>query len=227
MVVLSGLAVVACFSRPVPDLGHLPQAPPDYPSVNLEYRADRLFEVTSGTIRVTVGREGSMARLGHDHLISGPIYGRFRRGGDSVLADLFVPVGELVVDDPQERARIGGQFAREVPEKDRESTRANLLSESVLSATRHGFIRAMIDSSVDDGGYIDVTFELAGQRHVQRVLIEVQSDAPCDTRFAGQFQLRHADFGLQPFAAIGGALRVSESMSVQLELQARAATCQM
>lgn len=226
-VVLTGLAVVACVSRPLPDLGHLPQAPADYPAAALVKPGGTLMEVTSGVIRVTVGREGTMARLGHDHLISGPVYGRFRRSGDSVSADLFVPVGQLVVDDPQERARLGGQFAKAVPDKDREGTRANLLSDAVLSATRYGFIRAIIDGIVDDGGRVDATFELAGRRSARQIQVEIHSEAACDARYAGQFQLRHADFGLQPFAAIGGALRVSESISVQFELQARAATCDM
>jgi len=34
--------------------------------------------------------------------------------------------------------------------------------------------------------------------------------------------LAHADFGLEPFSAAGGLLRVAEDIGVEFELQARA-----
>ena len=219
VVVIVVLAATACASYPVPDLSGLPEAPADFPAMGLAGRvAGKVYIASDSRLQVTVGREGSMSRLGHHHVLTAPVYGLFSIDGRRVKADLYTPVAAIVVDDPSLRAELGPDFATQLSAEDREATRGNLLSPKVLDALNHGFLRATIDGQHDSAGWIDVTLSMAGHSLPTRIRIDSGAAEPCRRLFTGAVTLRHDQFGLQPFEALGGALRVSNEMTVTIDL---------
>ena len=178
-------------------------------------------------IRLLVYRDGPLARFGHNHVIVGRIAGEIR-AGDAAATSAFrfeVPVDSFAVDPPAARAEEGPEFAAEVSEEARQGTRANLLGESLLHAATQPLIRI-------------ASVALAGPRWNPTVTARVTFlGATRDLRFPAavfqngdaleviaSFRLRQSEFGMMPFAALGGGLLVRDAIDVRIRIVARRAT---
>ena len=140
---LLGVALAAAGCAPVPRSA--PEAVrPGAPDLDAAYYRDaaergaKVYRVEPGDslVVVRVYRGGRLAKLGHDHVVSG----REPRGfidADKGRGDLYVAVETLAVDDPAQRAAAG--FESTPSESDIAGTRSNML-EKVLQAERFPFV---------------------------------------------------------------------------------------
>jgi hypothetical protein len=166
-----------------------------------------------------------MAQLGHNHLItSDALTGtiQLREPARDSSFNLELPLDSLVVDDPVARSTAGPEFAKEVPQTDREATRRNMLGPTVLDAGRQPVLSLTAQGL--EGGPVDylaqVRVGLRGEERIISVPLSVQFD---DDRVSVQasFKLHHADLGLTPFSVALGALRVRDDLAIECRLEAR------
>lgn len=209
-----------------------PQVPPPAaPAVEAKSRAPfEAWDVTGSRLEIRVYRAGAMEKLGHNHLVTsdalkGTIERREPRSASGFRLEL--PLETLRVDDPAARAAAGADFAREVPERDREATRTNMLGKTVLDAKRQPVITLSADGL--EGGPAEYRVQVrVGLRGEERVVA-----VPVSVRFEGaklevhaHFSLRHADLGLTPFTAALGAIRVRDDLEIDCRIDARRRTSQ-
>jgi polyisoprenoid-binding protein YceI len=176
-----------------------------------------------------ISKAGVMARFGHNHVISARQFdGRVVVDPNDAARSRFeleIPVAALVIDEPELRARFGEEFASVPSEADKEGTRTNMLGDGLLQAATYPVVRVR-------GG------ELAGTGTDQTVAIEIEIlGKPFDFRVpaavalddgvleaSGEFALDHADLGLTPFSALGGALQVGPRIEFTYRIRATATT---
>ncbi|MDT8438080.1 MAG: YceI family protein [Wenzhouxiangellaceae bacterium] len=184
------------------------------------YRVDR----AASMLHVRVDAAGSMARFGHSHIIGGAVIeGTIQRAPDLTdsALDLVVHVPDLVVDDPAWR-RVHGLDA-ELDPAAIEGTRTNLLGPRVLDAERYPLIaiRSVAISGPDWAPVVTLRVRLHDQVREFAVPITLHEDAGTLVA-SGHFAFDHADFGLEPFSALGGSLRVSERIETRFRIVAGA-----
>jgi hypothetical protein len=200
-----------------------PQVPVAAPSGPFER-----YDVVASHLEIRVYRDGPMAQLGHNHLISSDaLTGSIQLRdpvGDTRFA-LELPLDSLVVDDPALRATAGPDFAREVPQADRDGTRRNLLSASVLDRARQPVLRLSADSLA--GGPTEFQAQLRlGLRGEERVVVVPLTVQAGDGKLSAHasFTLHHADLGMTPFTVALGALRVRDEIDFDCRLEAKRAS---
>lgn len=202
----------------------LPPAAPSVPVVAPSGPYER-YEIVTSRVEVRVYRDGPMATLGHNHLISSDALGgtiELREPLRDSRFTLELPLSSLVVDDPASRATSGTEFAKEVPQADRESTRDNMLGSSVLDAARQPVLRLMAEGL--EGGPTEflarVRVGLRGEERIIGIPLSVQIDGDRLSVHAS-FKLHHADLGLTPFTVALGAVRVRDDVEVECRLEAK------
>ena len=190
-----------------------------------QWPAGRRFVVAreNSQLRMIVRADGPMARLGHAHVIGGAVV-----DGEVVLTEPFhdsavrlsIDVPSLAVDRPVWREAEG--FESFLDEGAIADTRRNMLSKELLNADAHPEIR--IESLAITGPRwqpdIKALVTLAGEtREVTvPVALGVKENALTAT---GRFVIRQSDFGITPYSAAGGALRVSDEVLIRFRIEAR------
>jgi polyisoprenoid-binding protein YceI len=183
-----------------------------------------IVDPQASEIRLLVYREGPLARFGHNHVIVGRVQGELR-GGDATAASGFrleIPVDSFAVDPPAARAEEGDEFAAQVSEPARRDTRENMLGSDVLDAAKHPLIR--IDSIAlagpEWGPTVTARITLRGATRDLRFAVAVLRQDDTLTVVAS-FRINQSDFGIQPFTALNGGLRVRDALDIRLRLVAR------
>ena len=222
LAMLLGACGSAPLQQPVPEAAPV-RAPQGFPAdfyERLAAQGETVYRVGPGDTLVvlTVRRGGSLARLGHDHVIASrslqgfvaPALGR---------ADLFVPLRELTVDDPELRTEAG--LDTQPTASDIEGTRTNM-QDKVLRAQEFPYALVQVrdvDAGNPSSGTVSVTL-LATTRTstVPLKLIRTQEAF----RVIGSMELKQSDFGIAPFSLLGGALQVEDAFKVRFDIRARA-----
>lgn len=219
------LALAGCASTgrgPDADL----ERPPWPPAI--EPAGDRtVFEIVedASSLRVIVAPAGSLARLGHHHVIGGPVLsGRVLLGetADDSRIELAVDVAALVVDRAAWRAEEG---LEPLDDDTIEATRSNLLGPEVLAVEDHPRIEVRSVSAVGPGWQVDVTARVRVRGVVSELVVPVSVQRDAGRLVAvGAFDVDQTALGLQPFSTAGGALRVADSMRIRFRIVARPAS---
>ncbi len=186
----------------------------------------RLYEVAPGEslVRILVYRGGALASAGHNHVIashalSGRIY--LHRELAWSAFELSLPVRTLTMDEASLRSEEGADFSSVVSPAAMAGTRGNMLGASALDAERHPFIR-IVSTGIrgdDEDIEVDLRVGLKGAWYSLTVPVVLRREAQRLTA-TGQFALRHADVGLEPFSALLGALKVQDQMMVKFAIVA-------
>jgi len=167
---------------------------------------------------IEVRRAGSLARLGHDHVVAShevtgyvaPQEGR---------ADFYVALDRLVVDEAALRAEAG--FDTQPTESDIAGTRANML-EKVLEADKFPF--ALIRVSGADAKQGDVTLSVAialhGGTRTLQVPARIETGAD-QVSVTGRLSFDQTDFGITPYSLLGGAIAVKNGLELRFRIRAR------
>jgi len=180
------------------------------------YRIDS----AQSTVRIRVGRAGAMKNLGHDHMIvSEDVQGFVVWNGDpdSARADLAIPLGKLVVDNPDYRRAAG--MEPDVEESAIVGTYNNMQKALETDAFPWTTITIRIASGSELTYELSASVDLHGTTHEMLIPATLEID---EQRISvnGETVLAHRDFGLTPFAAAGGLLRVADEMQITFSITA-------
>ena len=172
---------------------------------------------------IYVYRAGRLARFGHNHIItSRDVQGFLYEAKDgSSRLDLYFPVDSLSIDEPELRAAAGADFASQPSDGDIAGTRKNMLGERLLDAAQFPFVvvSGRTSGGTADAPDLDLTLTVRGISHSTRTTTRIEHDG--DTlRASGELHLSHAELGLEPFSALGGALSVQDGFDVRYRIAA-------
>lgn len=219
------LAGGACQPRPAaaPELGAQPSVRP-WPPYDYSAAVDRTsvyrLDPESTQIDVLVRPDGPLARFGHDHVIvvrdaEGFLLLAEPEGGSR--ADLRFAVGRLGVDEPEARRRHGLDAGPDPA--DVAGTRDNLF-QHVLDAEAWPWVTVSLSafSRVDEHWSAEVAIDINGKTYRARQPFRLRFDAALPV-VEGYLVLRQTELGLQPFAALGGGLRVADPLEIHFRLQ--------
>jgi len=188
------------------------------PATSKEFRVDS----DTSWLRVLAYPDGPLKRFGHHHVISHHgISGTVEVAQDPLDSTfmLEITVAVLDVDDPDTRALEGEDFEGEVPQKDIDGTRANMLGEKLLHSEQFPTIQIQsraIDGSMPDASIV-TTVIVKGMEHTVSfpASIELTDDSFVAS---GQLEITHGELGLSPFTAMGGALSVRDLLVLKYEI---------
>lgn len=177
-------------------------------------------------IRIYIYRAGVLAAQGHNHLLTvanfqGAVY-LPTQGLDQARFDVVIPVAGLQVDPSAVRQAVGGSFAGEVTAEDRAGTRANMLGPAVLDAERFPAlaVRSLTVAGELPKLVIRTAISLRGVVREQWLPVDIQLEH--DTLQAqGALVIRQQEFGITPFSALGGLLRVQDALLIEYRLVGR------
>lgn len=176
-----------------------------------------LAPLPDSTLTVWTYKDGLLAKMAHDLCIRAT---RLRADlaveGRRFTVDVAVPVRGLRVQGQVKDGRVIS-----LGESDHEKIEGNLASRDVLDADRHPEVRFTGEGQLPEGG--------AGRVRVEGRLTIRGSARPlaldCDLRgsgdrwvVTGEVRLRQTDFGMTPYTALFGALKVQDEVRVSWEL---------
>ena len=230
VLLLMAICVLASCKTPAPlpvtALLVTPRIISEAPVYPRDLRGAQLFRIAPAEtdIHVLVYRGGTMANLGHNHVInSHSVNGFVWRSVQSDLCgfDIALPVNDLIVDDNDARMAEGDEFPVNVPDTAKQGTRHNMLSETLLDAEHFPFIRlqsANISGEIDSPRVV-VHVTIKNQIHLYTLPVTI-SLASNSLRVRGEFQLRQTDFGIKPYSVAMGALQVQDELNIKFDLRA-------
>lgn len=221
-VVIATAFVAGC----APPLPRTPEAarpsPGDFPTQRYTAalaRGEPIFTIdrARSIVVIEVRRAGSLARLGHDHVVASHEVQGFVAPNDG-QADLYVPLDGMTVDEPALRAEAG--FDTVPTEADIAGTRRNMLTR-VLETERYPFatvaFRHARPTTGDDVG--DVAISLHGVTHLVRLPLRIESKAD-EIVVSGSVALKQSDYGVAPLSILGGAIQVADEIRLRFRIVA-------
>ncbi|MDX1624988.1 MAG: YceI family protein [Wenzhouxiangellaceae bacterium] len=221
--VVAVLWLTGCAARPGPGDDTPDSAWPSLPDLAAAtaYRID----ASASELRAIVSPAGPMAGLGHHHVVGGAaLHGTLHVFGGSpprAFVDARVDVDALEVDRPAWRREEG--LDPELEEDTVTGTRRNLLGPELLDAERHPHIEIRSAGAIGPGWQQDATLRLRIKGRIRELVVPVAVEQRGDRLVAtGRLSVDHAELGLEPFSAAGGALRVAETIEIRFRVVARA-----
>ena len=214
------------------------RGPADFPARYYEAanaRGAPVFRIDPALSRmvIEVRRAGSFAQLGHDHVVASHDLRGYVAPSES-RADFYVPLAELVVDEPRLRAEAG--FTTTPSAADIAGTRRNMLVR-VLDVDRYPFAVVSVRGITADlsgsrtgaaadstaGTTNDVTAEVAitlkGVTRTLRVPVRLRSTAEVIDA-TGSLAFAQSDFGIVPLSILGGAIEVRDRLVLRFDVVA-------
>jgi hypothetical protein len=213
---LAGCAEILRVEAPVAPPAGFPE---DYYQQALKLgKAVYRVDPAESLIVIEVRRGGSLARLGHDHVVASHDATGYV-ALDEGRADMYVALARLVVDEPLLRKEAG--FDTQPTESDIEGTRSNMLNH-VLEAEKFPF--AIIAVSGADAKEKRVTLAVAITLHGQTRTLQAPAEIVIDEKsigVSGKLAFNQSDFGITPYSLLGGAIAVKDGLALRFRIRAR------
>jgi hypothetical protein len=167
---------------------------------------------------IEVRRGGSLARLGHDHVVaSHDLTGYVAPGEDR--ADLYIALARLEPDEPALRVEAG--FDTQPAESDIEGTRANML-EKVLEVEKFPFALIRVSGAGARRGEVTLSVAITLHGHTRTLKVPARIDADADwMSVTGRLSFDQTDFGITPYSLLGGAIAVKNGVDLRFRIRAR------
>ncbi len=230
---LSGVAFIGVLAvcltacpTAVPPVGQGGAVAPE-PVGTISGREGQLYRVVAdeSLLQIFVYRGGSLARLGHNHVIAARhLQGSVWWPEDPRQAhfELTIPVALLTIDEAALRAAAGADFATDVPDSARDGTRRNMLSETLLDADRYPGIelRLLALAPLADGYVATIAVNVKDHQTTLQVPLQL-TVAPQLLTATGELALEQSELGLRPFSVMLGALTVEDELRVKFTVTAR------
>ncbi len=224
--VLLSLALAACGApRPRPPEAPAPAGTPaGVPAPAAPAQARYRIDPAQSELRILVYRAGTLAALGHNHVISThSLQGWATYQGDPATAAfaLAVPVADFAVDDPALRAQEGPDFAEAVADEAKAGTLHNMRGPAVLDAADFPVLTIRSVAVTGAGAVLraSVALEVAGHAST-RVVPFVLEASPGRVVASGELSMNQSSLGLTPFSIFLGALQVQDEMRVKFKFVA-------
>jgi hypothetical protein len=195
-------------------------APPEFPESYYRQAAAQgkpVFRVDPAVslVVIEVRRSGSLARLGHDHVVASRHVAGYVEPGEG-RADLYVPLVQLTVDESPLREEAG--FDTQPAESDIAGTRANML-EKVLEAEKFPFALIRVSGAGKGSGDISLALTLHGQTRTLHAPAQIEADEK-RVSVSGKLSFNQTDFGITPFSLFGGAIAVRDAVDLRFRVEA-------
>ncbi|BDT72475.1 hypothetical protein os4_20140 [Comamonadaceae bacterium OS-4] len=199
-----------------------PAAAAPYATLATRYRVDP----QQSSVRILVFRGGTMARLGHNHVISSAdLQGQIWRGAtaESSGFEIAVPVNTLIVDDNAARAEEGEDFPLNVSEDAKAGTKANMLRPTLLDGEHFPKISIRATRITGSTASPDVVASMRIKDQTREIRLPVTlTETESALAIQGSFEIRQSDFGITPLSIAMGALTVQDTVKIKFRLVARA-----
>jgi YceI-like domain len=161
----------------------------------------------NASLRVRTARSGAAARAGHDLLIE--------VGSWEATLDLGAqPALALTADSRSLRVLEGTGGVKGLGEDDKVSI-AKTIDDEVLKGTPIEFRSSDVERKPDGSLRVSGKLDLGGRRGP--VTFEL---ARRDGRLAGRATVKQTNFGIKPYSALFGTLKVADEVQVLFEAQA-------
>ena len=194
--------------------------PTDFPTAYYQLAAahgKKVLQVdaTHSVVVIEVHKGGSLARLGHDHVVASHNVTGYVSIDDG-RADLYVPLESLIVDEPDRRTEAG--FDTQPSAEAIAGTRHNMLGK-VLETARYPFALIRITRAAVEQSTLNVSITLHG------ITRAVEIPATTETigdgiAVSGRMSINQSDFGIVPFSVMGGAMQVQDRLDLRFRIVA-------
>jgi hypothetical protein len=182
-------------------------------------------DANASEFRLFLPAAGPLAKVGHNHVITS----RGMRGTiwldpqpERSSCEVQLPVATLVVDDPQQRAAAGGEYAEPLDEQARTGTREHMLGDRQLAAAAYPLVHLQCGKLVPSTDTMTVQLTVTLRDHVSQLSVPVKWQRSGNTlQVDGEFTFTHAAVGLEPYSLLLGALRVSDQIQARIRIVAR------
>ena len=165
-------------------------------------------------ISVTVRRGGTLARLGHDHIIASRNINGFV-APEQGRADFHFRLDQLSVDEPALRTEAG--LAPQPSSDAILGTRRNMLSKA-LDAQRFPFVLIHV-TRVAPGAALKAVVTLNGVSRSMDIAAQIEPYGD-GIAVSGRMNLLQSDFGIVPFSVLGGAIAISDRLDLRFRILA-------
>lgn len=214
---VAGCATIAP-PREIPStISPLPAQFPESYYRQAEMQGKKVWRISPGQslVSIEVRRAGSLARLGHDHVVASHDL-RGYVAPDEGRADAYLPLAKLTVDEPNLRAAAG--FDTQPTPEAIEGTRHNMLAK-VLEADRFPFV--LIHAARIDRGpsILRVSITLHGATRTYEVPVQIHMLAT-GILVRGDVSFTQSEFGMVPFSVLGGAIQVQDRLDLHFRIEA-------
>jgi hypothetical protein len=216
------LLVTGCTTRPAtvvipPSSTAMPSEFPQqyYRQLAAQGKAVLHINPDQSLISIEVRRAGSLARLGHDHVVaSHEVHGYV--APDEQRTDLYLPLATLTVDEPALRAEAG--FDTQPTAEAIEGTRHNMLTK-VLDAERYPYVLIHATRIAPSSPTLRVSIKLHDVTRNFEVPVQIEQEAD-HLRVTGRIAFNQSDFGIVPYSVLGGAIQVQDRMDLRFRIVA-------
>ena len=225
--VLSGaLLLASCTTSPPVSPVPTPEASTGKAAWPGDLQGAKLYQIdpAASSVHILVYRGGTMAKMGHNHVISSKTiagYAWYHNAWEHSGFDIVVPVNELIIDDDTARAMEGAEFPLNVNDAAKQGTRDNMLSAALLDGAQFPFIsiKSIGMSGAKDAPQMAVAIRIRDQ--TRELTVPVALAAGDGTlRAHGMFEISQTEFGITPFSVAMGALQVVDVVKVKFDLLA-------
>ena len=167
----------------------------------------------SGTLKVHTYREGVAQKIGHDLIIEVEQWdATVDVGPDGAIQSV-----QLNADPSSLQVREGRNGVKALTDKDREDIRTSI-DEKILRGKPIAFASTAVEPR--DGG-VTVRGELTMADTTRPAAFDIEVSG--DGRVAGTLPVTQSEWGIKPYKAFMGALRVRDTVEIVLDVQLSAA----
>jgi polyisoprenoid-binding protein YceI len=213
----------ACATQEAPPAKPAPPAPTGFPEKDYLEAAPRTpvyrIDPARSQLLVFIYRDGSLARMGHDHVAASRDvrgYASAPQGLAAARADVYFAFDSLTMDEPALRSEAG--FTSEIDAEDIETTRLRMLR--LVDAAVHPFARLRVLGVSGTPPSVRLAAELTLRGETRPVELPLSLNADAGTlRVEGEFSVRQTDFGITPFSIFGGALAVKDELRIKFRVE--------
>jgi polyisoprenoid-binding protein YceI len=167
-----------------------------------------------GTLSVRTGKGGAASKAGHNLLISVDRWG----AGVELAADPAQSVLELNADSTSFTVQEGTGGMKSLGADDKEGI-AQTINEEVLKGTPISFRSTAVRPDGEGKLHVTGDLELAGGINLIAFDIEISDDG----RVTGSAGITQTGWGMKPYSALFGTLKVADEVQVSIDAQLRPA----
>ncbi|MES2018927.1 MAG: YceI family protein [Pseudomonadota bacterium] len=172
------------------------------------------IDTAQSLITITVRRGGTLARLGHDHVVASRTLAGFV-APDAGRADFHFRLDAMTVDEPA--LRSAASLDTQPSEDAIAGTRNNMLTR-VLEADSYPVVLLHVERI--DAGNVRLVVTLHGVTRSFVAPVMIVRGAHALTA-SGQLRLLQTDFGITPMSVLGGAMTVQDAMELAFTIVAK------
>ncbi len=197
------------------------QPPPGFPDkfyAQLAQSGGAVFRIEPdrSLVVIEVLRAGSLANLGHDHVVaSHDVRGYI--APNNARADFYIRLDRLAVDEPELRTQAG--FATQPPEAAIAGTRENMLGKFNVEQHPYAVISVGGVDAAGTGSDANASITLNGVTKAMRIPVSIEKTTDHLTA-TGRVALTQTAFGIVPYSILAGALQVRDEVNVRFVIRA-------